>query len=103
MIKESVREEFDQDLENGTTLVDFYSKTCGPCKMLAVILKSVDKTIPEGAKIVKVSFEENPDLVEKYDVAGYPTLIAFKEGQEVSRKAGIQQQPVIEKMIKEAM
>lgn len=103
MIKELVKEDFATDLAQGAVLVDFYSKTCGPCKMLSFILKDIDKTYGEKVKIIKVDFEENPDLIEKYNVEGYPTLIMFKDGKEVSRKSGLQQKPVISKMIEEAI
>ena len=103
MIKELVKEEFTADLSEGSVLVDFYSKTCGPCKMLAFILKDIDKNLGEKVKIIKVDFEENPDLIEEHKVEGYPTLIAFKDGKEVSRKSGLQQKPVIIKMIEEVL
>jgi thioredoxin 1 len=103
MIKELVKEEFNNDLAEGAVLVDFYSKTCGPCKMLAFILKDIDSKLGDKVKIIKVDFEENPDLIEKYNVEGYPTLIMFKDGKEVSRKSGLQQKPVISKMIEEAI
>ncbi|KAA9233697.1 thioredoxin family protein [Aerococcus mictus] len=102
MIKELEKDTFKEDLQNGTVLVDFYSKTCGPCKMLSFILDDVDKTKGDDLSIIKISFEENPDLVEEYGVEGYPTLIAFKDGEEVTRKAGLQQKPVILKMIEAA-
>ena len=103
MIKELVKEEFTADLSEGSVLVDFYSKTCGPCKMLSFILKDIDKKFGEKAKIIKVDFEENPDLIEEHKVEGYPTLVAFKDGKEVSRKSGLQQKPVIIKMIEEVL
>ena len=103
MIKELVKEEFTADLSEGSVLVDFYSKTCGPCKMLSFILKDIDKRIGEKVKIIKVDFEENPDLIEEHKVEGYPTLIVFKDGKEVSRKSGLQQKPVIIKMIEEVL
>ena len=103
MIKELVKEEFTADLTEGSVLVDFYSKTCGPCKMLAFILNDIDKRFGEKVKIIKVDFEENPDLIEEHNVEGYPTLVAFKDGKEVSRKSGLQQKPVIIKMIEEVL
>ena len=103
MIKELVKEEVTADLSEGPVLVDFYSKTCGPCKMLAFILKDIDKKFGEKVNIIKVDFEENPDLIEEHNVEGYPTLIMFKDGKEVSRKSGLQQKPVIITMIGEAL
>lgn len=103
MIKELVKEELSKDLEQGAVLLKFYSKTCGPCKMLAFILKDLDKKYGDDLTIVNIDFEENPDLVAEYGIEGYPTIIIFKDGKELSRKAGLQQKPVIIKMIEEAL
>lgn len=103
MIKELVKEEFINDLSTGAVLVDFYSKNCGPCKMLDFILKDIDEEFDGNIKMIKVDFEENPGLIDEHNVEGYPTLIMFKDGKEVSRKSGLQQKPVIIKMIEEAL
>lgn len=103
MIKELVREELSADLAQEAVLLDFYSKTCGPCKMLSFILNDIDKKYGGQVKIIKIDFEENPELIEAHKIEGYPTLVMFKDGQELSRKAGLQQKPVIIKMIEEAL
>lgn len=103
MLKEVVRDEFKTDISTGAVLLDFYSKTCGPCKMLAFVLKDIDKTMGDDLKIIKIEFDENKDLIEEYKVEGYPTLVMMKDGVELSRKSGLQQKPVIVKMIEEAL
>lgn len=99
MFKEFDAASFESDVQQGSVLVDFFSKNCGPCKMLDFILKDLDKNLGDDVAIIQVPFEENPDLVEAYKVEGYPTLIMFKDGQEIDRKQGLQQKPVIEKLI----
>lgn len=103
MLKEIDLSTFEEDVKKGPVLLDFYSKTCGPCKMLSFILNDIDKTLADKGLIIKIDFEEHKDLVDKYNVQGYPTLIMYKDGLELSRKAGLQQKPVIEKMIEEAL
>ena len=75
-------------------LADFYSETCGPCKMLAFVLNDVAKSV-EDVHIVKVNFNENKDFLAQFDVTMYPTLIVFQDGKEVNRMKGLQQKPVI--------
>ncbi|MFM1524799.1 MULTISPECIES: thioredoxin family protein [Helcococcus] len=103
MLKEVERASFEQDVKNGPVLLDFYSKTCGPCKMLSFMLNDMEKEYGEKVSIIKIDFEENKDLVEEYKVEGYPTLIMLKDGEEVSRKAGLQQKPVLKSMIEEVL
>lgn len=98
-VREITGEELDQLVIQGKVLVDFYSKTCGPCKMLNFVLKDIAKGI-DDTEIVLLDYDVNKDAVEKYVVSGYPTLIFFENGQEVERMKGLQQKPVILQMIK---
>ncbi len=91
-------EELDQVVSQGKVLVEFYSQNCGPCKMLSFVLKDVAKEV-DNVEIVTVNFDNNKDAVEKYKVAGYPTMILFNEGKEVERVQGLQQKPKIVQMI----
>lgn len=82
---------FDQEIETGPVLVDFYSKNCGSCKMLDFILQDLDQAYEGEIPILKVDFEANPELVDRHQVEGYPTVIAFKDGVEQDRRAGLVQ------------
>ena len=103
MIKEVTAAEFKAEIAEGLVLVDFYSKTCGPCKMLSINLNAADKEIGDKVKVVKVVFEENPDLAKEYGVTGYPTLIVMKDGAEKERKSGLQQKTGLIKMLQAYM
>lgn len=94
MIKELTTEEFDALDKSGSMLLEFYSKTCGPCKMLAFILKDIDKNDPDFP-IYTVDFDENTELKERWDVNGFPTMLFLKDGAEVSRMEGLKQKPAI--------
>lgn len=102
MIKDLNLDTFRQDIQRENVLLKFYSKTCGPCKMLGFMLKDLDKKYGDKLDILNISFEENADLVKEYGVNGYPTLVMLKNGEETARKEGLQQKPVLEKMFKEA-
>lgn len=101
MLKEVEKAEFLQLVNEGRVLVDFFSSTCGPCKMLSFVLNDVDKTCGDKVTILKVDFDKNQDLVEQYGVGGYPTLILLQDGAELRRVTGLQQKPFIIKMIEE--
>lgn len=94
MIKEINSAEYEGMDKSGPYLLEFYSKTCGPCKMLGFVLKDVDKSKPE-LKIYQVEFNENKDLKEKCNVTGFPTLLFMRDGNEVSRMEGLKQKPAI--------
>lgn len=72
-------------------LVDFYADWCGPCKMMAPILKQVKDNLGNRATIIKIDVDKNQSLAAKYQVRGVPTLILFNKGRSVWRQAGVVQ------------
>ena len=101
MIKEVNSEEFKELVKTGTVLADFFSTTCGPCKMLGFVLKDVEKESGDDFTVLKVDFDQNKELTAEYGVTGYPTLVLLKDGKEAARLQGLQQKPVIVKMIRD--
>ncbi len=82
------------DSEN-PVLVDFYADWCGPCKVLAPVLKQVKENLGNNIKIIKIDVDKNPALANKYNVRGVPTLILFKGGKPVWRESGALQKNTI--------
>ncbi|PKA84499.1 thioredoxin [Ulvibacter sp. MAR_2010_11] len=91
-----------KDIINSETpvLVDFFAEWCGPCKMLAPILKQVKEELGDAVKIVKIDVDKNQPLATKYQVKGVPTLLLFKNGQQVWRQSGVLQKNDIVAIIK---
>ena len=81
-------------------LVDFTATWCGPCKMMAPILKEVKLEIGDTATIIKVDVDKNPQAAGEYQVQGVPTLILFKNGQPLWRQSGVVQKSSLVSIIK---
>lgn len=80
-------------------LVDFFAEWCGPCKMLAPILKQVKEDLGDGISIIKIDVEKNQSMAAKYQVRGVPTMILFKNGKQVWRQSGLLQKDEIIRII----
>lgn len=69
-------------------IVDFWATWCGPCRMLSPIVdEAAEET--DAIKFCKINVDEEPDLASQFKVMTIPTLIVFKDGQEVKRNVGV--------------
>ncbi|PTM05785.1 MAG: thioredoxin [Bacteroidetes bacterium] len=80
-------------------LIDFFGEWCGPCKMMSPILKDVKKALGDSISIIKIDVDKNPQLSEKYQVRGVPTLMLFKAGKQLWRQSGLLQKDEIIKIV----
>lgn len=70
-------------------LVDFHADWCGPCKMLAPILKQVKEELGDTIKIVKIDVDKNQSIASRYQVRGVPTMLLFKDKKQLWRQSGV--------------
>ena len=69
-------------------LVDYWAEWCGPCKMIAPILKEIATEYAGKVKVAKINIDDNVMIAPKYGVRGIPTLMLFKNGDVEATKVG---------------
>ena len=71
-------------------LIDFWAAWCGPCQIIAPIIEDLAQETVGQFTIGKLDIDQNAESATKYGVRSIPTLIIFKNGQEVDRLLGAQ-------------
>ncbi|MGJ3237666.1 MAG: thioredoxin [Anaerolineae bacterium] len=82
--------EWESEILNSDTpvLVDFWAEWCGPCKMIAPIVDELAEEYEGKLRVAKLDADANPDVLTNYGIMGIPTLILFKNGEDVARITG---------------
>ncbi|WP_308636743.1 thioredoxin [Paenibacillus silvisoli] len=93
------KDTFNQSIESGVTLVDFWAPWCGPCKMQLPIVEELSGELAGTATIAKINVDEEPELASQFGVMSIPTLILFKDGQPVDKMVGLQSKDALKNKI----
>jgi thioredoxin 1 len=87
----------DEVLESDIpVVVDFWAPWCGPCRMVAPVLEDISKKMNGKIKFVKLNTDENQKTAMDYQIMAIPSLLIFKDGQEVDRIVGFVPQEKLE-------
>ena len=84
-------EDFDSKVRNaqGAVMVDFFADWCGPCKIVAPVIEQLAKKFDGKAGVFKINTDQAQSLATSLGIRGIPTMIFFKDGQEVDRIVGV--------------
>jgi thioredoxin 1 len=103
----NVKELSDQNFQSevlqatGSVLIDFWAPWCGPCRMIAPLVEELAKENAD-LKVAKINIDDSPQTAATYGVSSIPTLVLFKNGEEVARFVGVQPKRRLQEAIDEA-
>lgn len=81
------------------TVIDFFATWCGPCQMLAPVIKELDQEYEGRVEFYKVDVDESQECAVRYGITAMPTLVFFKDGQEVERQVGFLNKEEIKRIL----
>ena len=76
---------------NQLVLVDFFATWCQPCKMMHPILEQVKEVLGDRIRIIKVDVDKNEVIANQYRIQSIPTLMLFRQGEQLWRTSGVVQ------------
>ena len=76
------------DGASGALVIDVWAPWCGPCKMVGPALKRIHGQAPERFQLALANLEDAPHTAEALNIKATPTLLIFRDGQEIARRAG---------------
>ncbi|HEC06302.1 thioredoxin TrxC [Thiolapillus sp.] len=69
-------------------VVDFWAPWCGPCKMMAPAFAQATAQLEPQVRMLKLNTEQHQQLAGQLGIRSIPTMILFRNGQEVDRMSG---------------
>lgn len=99
------RGNFDSEVIKSAVPVvaDFWAEWCGPCKMIAPVLKDLARDYKDKIKIAKIDVHAEGELAQQFNIVSIPTILVFSKGQVVKQQIGAVPRQALEKMIKEVI
>ena len=88
---------------NGIAVVDFYSNWCPPCRLMDPIFRSLSSDFGGSVGFGKLNISKVSDIPEVYGIRRIPTLIFFREGEEVDRMVGVRPKRKVSERVKSLM
>lgn len=83
---------FDAETSKGVVLIDFWAPWCGACHMQGPIIEKVADAMAGKAKVGKCNVDKAPKSAQRFGIRSIPTIVILKNGKEVERFVGVQQE-----------
>jgi len=94
---------FDETVQSGVTLIDFWAPWCGPCQMQGPIVDKLAAAYEGKATVGKLNVDDNTATAGKFGVMSIPTILVFKDGEKVQQFVGVQSEETLKGVLDAAL
>lgn len=99
-MKELDNSTFKDTISSSTpVVVDFWAAWCGPCRIMSPVLEEIHSELDGEATICKLNVDDFPEIASKYAISTIPTMVLFKNGEEIERLIGVRPKSDVVNMI----
>lgn len=77
-------------------IVDFWAEWCGPCRMVGPIVAQLGEEYDGKAVVGKLNVDQNPNTTMKFGIRNIPTILFFRNGEQVDKQVGAVPRQVLE-------
>jgi thioredoxin 1 len=96
-------ENFEDFIKNEYVLIDIFANWCGPCKNISPVIDKISSDYYKKVKVGKMDVDQNSKIPSKLGVRSIPTILIFKNGEEVERLVGTVSEEDITSLIDKMM
>ena len=101
MVKEVNGEELKALVSGGKKIVcDFWAMRCGPCRMLAPVMKTLSEEFSEKAEFVKLDVDQYPEPAIEFGISAIPTVMIFENGEMKVQNVGFMPEEIMREYLK---
>lgn len=77
---------FFESIKEGAVVVDIGASWCPDCKRIEPIMQALESEYAGKVRFFEVSFDNEVELKETLQIRRIPTLIFYRDGQEVGER-----------------
>lgn len=88
---------------NIPVLVDFWATWCAPCKVISPIIDMIAEEYNGKIKVVKFNVDQSHETIKHHTIRNVPTLVIFKNGNEIQRLIGFQSKKEMDEILKKVL
>jgi thioredoxin 1 len=95
--------QFDEVINKGITLVDFYASWCGPCRMIAPFIEEIESEYEGKIKVAKLDVDECGEIASRFGINAIPALLIFKDNELKSSNVGFMPKDNISELVNKVL